>query len=234
VRLITQPARHDWMLAATFTDAAALAEIGDIQQLLLDAPEPDLTALALIAVERYRLSLRNDDLPRQLPVLWFRLGYPHRAEQLARSITSPDEQAAALTEVAMAMVAAGQPDRAEQLARTLTNPYRQAGVLTEVATALVAAGQPDRAEQLAYSIPDPYRMAALTKLAVVLAENGSVAARTRCLGVTATLLASSSWFRATPVLVALAPTAVTAVGVAILEVLDHSPGGPLQGLSEEV
>ena len=173
VQLVIQPERHDRMLAVTFTDAAALAEITDTQQLLLDAPEPDLTALALIAVERYRLSLRNDDLPVQLPALWVHLGQPHRAEQLARSITDPARQAGALTAVAKALAAAGQPERAEQLARSITDPARRAGALIGVAQAWVAVGQPERAEQLARSITKSDRqMSALTAVAKALAAAG--------------------------------------------------------------
>jgi hypothetical protein len=102
-------------------------------------------------------------------------------------------------------------------------------VLAEVARGWVAAGQPERAEQLARSITDPMRQAeALTEVAKALAEHGSVAAWTCSCGVTATLLASSSWFKAMPVLAALAPAAVTAAGTAMLEVVVSS-GWPQTG-----
>ena len=166
VRLTVQTIRHDRMLADTYSDAPALAEIADTQQLLLDTSEPDLDALAQVAVEGYRLSLRNDAIPPQLPVLWVHLGQPKRAEQLARSITNPDRQAEVLVEVAKVLVTAGQPDRAEQLATaaeqvaySILDLDRQAEVLTGVGSVMVAVGQLDRAERLARISSDWYRQA---------------------------------------------------------------------------
>ncbi|MEH0513399.1 hypothetical protein QBC31_22250 [Streptomyces sp. B21-079] len=66
-----------------------------------------------------------------------------RAEQIARTITNPYQQAEALAEVAGAVAAAaGDPERAEQIARTITNPDGQARALAEVAkfVALPRAG----------------------------------------------------------------------------------------------
>jgi hypothetical protein len=69
VRLVTDSARHERMLTTNLTDAAALAEVVDTQQLLLNAPEPDLAALSLIAVESFQLSLRNAAFPPELLTL---------------------------------------------------------------------------------------------------------------------------------------------------------------------
>ena len=80
-----------------------------------------------------------------------------RAEQVARSITDPDDQARALAGVAGRWPAAGDHDRAEQVARSITDPDEQARALASVAGAVAAAGDHDRAEQVARSITRPVR-----------------------------------------------------------------------------
>jgi hypothetical protein len=180
IALASDPARHDRMLAYTQGDAAALAEIAAIEQLLLSQPVPNLSALGRLAVYRDRLANRNQAIPSDLAALWVRLGQNQRGEALARSLTRPYDQVRALTAVATALAEAGQPDRAlslaadaEQAARSITRPYYQAWALTDVATALAKAGQWDRAEQTAHSITQVYDQAkALTAVATALAKAG--------------------------------------------------------------
>ena len=66
------------------------------------------------------------------------------AAALARTITGPGDQAAALTAIAQTLAQAGQPDRAAALARTMIAPQDQAAALTAIAQTLAQAGQPDR------------------------------------------------------------------------------------------
>jgi hypothetical protein len=116
-----------------------------------------------------------------------RPGDPDRAyrlaadfEALARTITSPGAQAAALTELAPAIARAGDPDRAEALARTITDPRSQVRALTGLVTAAAEAGDPDRAyrlaadvEALARTIISPsYQAETLTELAAAIAQAG--------------------------------------------------------------
>src|SRR5919107_5852541 len=110
------------MLATTATDAGGVAEILGVQQLLLDTPDPDLTDLGLLAVERFRLSVRNLALPPELPAVWVLLGRAERAQAMARSITDPSRRAPVMAQVAAALVTAGQADRAEQLAWAVFDP----------------------------------------------------------------------------------------------------------------
>jgi hypothetical protein len=63
----------------------------------------------------------------------------HRAEQVALSITDPDEKALAVAVVAAA--SGGDLDRAEQVARSITDPDAQARALASVAS----VAEPDRA-----------------------------------------------------------------------------------------
>jgi Trypsin-like peptidase domain len=177
VAIATDPARQDRMLAATHGDAAALAEITTAQQRILAQPPPDLAALGRLAVFRDRLATRNRAIPRELPILWARLGQGHHAEALARSITDPEDRAWALIKLTELLVGADR-DRAlrlaadaEQAARTITDPKDQATALAEVAEALAGIGAYDRAEALARSITDPKDQAwALVKLAEALVE----------------------------------------------------------------
>ncbi len=166
VQVVTDPRRHEWMLATRLTDAAALAEILETQQLLLEASEPDLSALGLVAVERYRLSERNAAIPDDLPALWVGLGQLNHGQSLALSVIDTDRQARALIRVAEALAAAGWPERAGQLGRSITDAHWRAAALTEVAGALAAGGQVElatrfavEAEQVGRSINDAFHQA---------------------------------------------------------------------------
>ena len=171
IAMASDPERHDRMLAYTYGDVAALAEIATAQQLLCGQPVPDLAALGRLAVYRDRLVNRNQATPEELPAIWARLGHTHRAEILARSITHPDSQARALTAVAEALAQAGQRDHAERIARTITDPDSQARALTAVAEALAQAGQRAHAERIARTITDPdSQVRALAAVARALAE----------------------------------------------------------------
>jgi hypothetical protein len=169
VSLATDAARQDRMLAATYGDAAALAEITTARQLILARPDPDLVALARLAVYEYRLVNRNRAVPIELPALWARLGQSHRAEALARSIPDTSQRAQALGAVAAAMVGADRERalalaaEAEQAARAIPDTAqpteaipdtdRQAQALRAVAEELAAAGLWEQAEQAARAIP---------------------------------------------------------------------------------
>ena len=185
VGFVTDSRRHEWMLATTLTDSAALAELLDAQKLFLDTSEPDHDALELIDDEQDRLSLRNAAVQPQLPALWVRLGQPDRAESLACTITDPVKRASALAGVVAALAAAGQGERAEHLVRTITDPEWQtpewqASALAGIAAALAAAGQEERAvrlageaEQLARTITNrDFRAATVAKTAAALAIAG--------------------------------------------------------------
>ena len=148
-------------------------------------------------------------MPLGLPAVWVALGQPTRAEQIARTINGPFEQAEALTAVARAVAAAGDLDRAEEIARTITGPFQQAEALTAVARAVAAAGNLDRAkhvatmaEQIARTITGPSQQTlALTAIAQVAGLQWAC----RLLG---EAFAVGSWMVALPVLARLRPQAV--------------------------
>ena len=129
--LATDPARHDQMLHRMGGDAAATAEVVTVQEHLAHEPERHLSALALLAAERERLSGRGFHVPPELPALWAVLGDANKAEALAESLPGPYAQVGSLARVA-GVLAHADPgrsgrvaDRAETLARAAPKPYRQ-------------------------------------------------------------------------------------------------------------
>ncbi|MFE9107580.1 hypothetical protein, partial [Actinomadura geliboluensis] len=142
----TDWARLDRMLDVSGGDAAAMADIIAAQEYIRDHPNPDLTASLHLALTRHNLTLRNSNIPSNLPAAWALLGNPNRAQALAGSITSAYEEARALAEVVEALVQAGDLDRAESAARSITSSYEQERALITVVEALLQAGELDRAE----------------------------------------------------------------------------------------
>ena len=167
ISLATDAARQDRMLAYTYGDAAALAEITTTRQLILAQPLPDLAALGRLAVYQDRLVNRNRAVPIELPALWARLGQSHRAEALARSIPDTDERARALAAVAEGLAgidrerALALAAEAEQAARAIPRPGERAQALAAVAEGLAgidrerALALAAEAEQAARAIPRP-------------------------------------------------------------------------------
>ena len=147
--LARSPSRHALLFRATGSEYAALSEIRTAQSLIADQGVLDLQALVKLAAYRHAISIHSQRIPPDLVTVWARLGRFGHAEALARTLTSPDDQARALTELATAIAEAGDPGRAEALARTITDPDDQAWALTELATAIAQAGDPDRAYRLA-------------------------------------------------------------------------------------
>jgi tetratricopeptide (TPR) repeat protein len=187
--LARDPRRHAFLLRATGSDYAALAEIGAAQRLVAGRDEPDLQALVELAVYRNAISLRNQCLPFVLPGVWARLGRLDHAAALARVMTHPDARAGALEEVATVAAQAGDADRAsrltaeaEALARSLPDAYSQAYMLAALVSEGAAAGDTDRAsrlateaEAIARTITDPDDQASvLADLAAAIAQAGDL------------------------------------------------------------
>ena len=177
--LARNPGRHAFLLRATGSDYAALSEIWTAQSLISAQGVLDLQALVELAAYRHAISIHNQSTPFDLPIVWARLARFDHAEALARTITSPDAQARALTGLVIVIAQAGNPDRAyglaadaEALARTITYSGDQAQALIELATAIAQAGDPDRAEALARTTYSHTQFQALTALATAAAQAG--------------------------------------------------------------
>ncbi|MFE9785214.1 hypothetical protein ACFYO7_07530 [Nocardia salmonicida] len=115
-RLALDTRRHDLILERTGGDLAALNEIADTQQAIIDSSDPDILAATRLARNRDRLSDRNRKIPPALPAVWARLGDPERAEVLALSIPPSTAQIEALSGLIIALVQTGHRERAEALA----------------------------------------------------------------------------------------------------------------------
>ena len=165
-RSITNPTWRARNLAA----AAAAAGDGDYDRAeqIARSADPREQARVLAEVAMAAAGVGDRDRARQLA---------DRAEQIARSITDPDDQARAL---ATAVALVGDYDRAEQIAQFITHPHEQARPLAEVAMAAAGAGDcdrarelADRAEQIARSITDrAKREDILARVATVVALVG--------------------------------------------------------------
>jgi hypothetical protein len=148
--------RYDRMLDITGGDTAALAEITDVQDLLLLRPgQPDLTAMGRLNVHRNIIAERNTHVPPILPTIWATIGQPERAEALAQAITDLGPRVLALAGLAEVATDAGDLDRAraltgqaEALAQAMTDPEQRTRALGAVAGAAARAGDQDRARAL--------------------------------------------------------------------------------------
>ncbi|MEV7346783.1 trypsin-like peptidase domain-containing protein [Streptomyces sp. NPDC093544] len=183
----TDQARHDRMRRLTGGDALALSEISAAQQPILNQSSPDLTSLALLAVELAQLEARNLEIPATLPAVWARIGQPERAEGVIGGIPATLRHAAYLALV-KALTANGDHERADRIAAEAethidqySEPYSQALALAELAELLArfeegparAARLAEKAESLTDHITDPAgRERALANLVESVALGG--------------------------------------------------------------
>ena len=144
----TDDLRHDRMLSLSRGDAAAQDEISDAQAVILAQPDPDLAAMARLAMHRDDLAARNAAIPDSLPVLWARLGQLSRAEALAGSLKDHGQQSVRCW-IARALADAGQHEDAERVALALTDQRVQSSALAGLAVALARDGHRERAEEVA-------------------------------------------------------------------------------------
>ncbi|MDQ7909042.1 hypothetical protein RB614_31415 [Phytohabitans sp. ZYX-F-186] len=141
--LATDFVRHDRMLDITYGDHEALTEIKMVQDVIVGQPRPDLAVLGRVAVHHASLAGRNAHVPTGLPSVWVKLGSLQRAASLARSITDPDRQAWALSQIAETLVEAGDTADAESTAAEIALPQVRAWTLCRIATMT-----PNRAAEL--------------------------------------------------------------------------------------
>lgn len=129
--------RQERLLAVTGGDAAALGGILRAQDLRRGGARPggaDLAALARLALHRYRINAHNSRFPARLPALWYRAGYPTRAENLAYNLADPARRVGALALLAEAAWRSGARHRARGF---LADAERTLAHIT------VAPGHPD-------------------------------------------------------------------------------------------
>ncbi|GHE05638.1 tetratricopeptide repeat protein [Streptomyces alanosinicus] len=151
----TDATRHDRMLQVTGGDGAAFIEVKAAQELILGREDPDLLAMARLAVHRDELTARNDNIPIALPGLWAALGAPERAEAVLNGIVVPDRYNRSLLALLETLLVAGDLGRARALAETAGQAGVRARALADVAKAMCAAGDVAGAEDVALLVEDP-------------------------------------------------------------------------------
>lgn len=184
------PRRHAYLLRATGSEYATVTEIASAQRLVADQDVPDLRALAELTVYRHAISIRSQHIPVGLPAAWARLGRFAHAENLARTIAEPGDQAEALTALVIALARSGELDRAENLAATISDqerPYdddrwmdHRSKARAELAVMIAQSGDLERAIELANTITNEMSLAeaaaGLTRAAV---QSGDLARTAR-------------------------------------------------------
>ncbi|MEU4447736.1 hypothetical protein AB0K14_07245 [Actinosynnema sp. NPDC050801] len=157
--LCTDPDRQERMLDMSGGDAHALDEIRSLSEALAAREQPDLGALARLAVRHEVLSAHSAGVPDELPALWVSLGSAARALALARSVWQPFK---ALVRVAEELFAAGHRDLAAEAVRHALAAVQseslhleRRSMLATVVEVLVMAGEPTWAEAVGQELDDP-------------------------------------------------------------------------------
>jgi hypothetical protein len=148
------------------------------------------------------------------------------AEQIAAATDAAEPRASALQRLAEAATRSGDYDHAERIAGTISEPRPKAEALADLAAALAAtapgraAALADQAGQLAATLADAdIKAAAMLYMAKALAQPPDLAAALReraCRFLAFSLTANSSWRESFAVLAKLEPSALLAVGQALL------------------
>lgn len=108
----TDRARQARMRDVSGGDNMALRQISASLDALNDRAEPDIYAIARLAMHRDTIADRNRHIPASLPGLWADLGNTARAEALARSLSDAYSRAHALRHLAQVLNSAGHHGRA--------------------------------------------------------------------------------------------------------------------------
>ena len=171
----TDQRRHDRMLKTSGGDNAALEEISAAQSLIVRNSEPDLVAMARLAVIRDYLADRNTMIPVDLPAAWAALGQEQRAKALARSITDSGRRALSLVELVKAVTATSGFRQAQPIAQSISQAGRRGEAMMVIFRAAVMVGDYQSAETLVQEIPFRGEQTfALIVLAQAAAEAGRI------------------------------------------------------------
>ena len=148
----TDRCRHERMLSTSGGDDAALEEIILAMDVIARSDQPDLTAIARLAVFRDYLADRNTTIPPELPAAWAGLGQVKRAEALAGSIIHPGRHWLSLVELVKSLTEAGDYPQAERVAQSITHDGRRDEATMVLLRAAAAAEDIPAAEALLGSI----------------------------------------------------------------------------------
>jgi tetratricopeptide (TPR) repeat protein len=144
--------RHERMLAISGGDTAAIEEITAAMDVIVGSGEPDLAAIARLAVLRDYLADRNTMIPAELPAAWAGLGQVLRAEALAKAIIDPGRRALALVKLVKALTVSGDFRHAELIAASITHPGRRGEAMMTLLRAVAMSGDIDSAQAHLHSV----------------------------------------------------------------------------------
>ena len=154
---------------ASGTNATALAEIAAALELHLAAGDPDVSAVARLAMIGAGLRRTAGIAPRRLVATFARLGDMERAEALALGGTS--SQHPDLDDLAGVLTDRGQWDDAIRVAASMDQAWLRERALSRIARSLAEHGQWTDAEDMALAIgQNRLRDGALGALAIALAR----------------------------------------------------------------
>jgi tetratricopeptide (TPR) repeat protein len=134
--LATDPGRRERLAEHVRGGAQVLTEIRAAEGFASSGPDPDVEALALLAVHRTKLLARTKALPKQLPMLWAKLGDVDGAEQVARTLPDVD---ATMASIAAVLADEGRWDDAERIALGISSPKQRSASLRKLVITMVDA-----------------------------------------------------------------------------------------------
>jgi tetratricopeptide (TPR) repeat protein len=147
--------RHERMLRTSGGDNAASEEITAAMGIIVRSGEPDLVAMARLAVLRDYLADRNTMIPADLPAAWVGLGQVARAEALAQAIIQPGRRALSLVKLVKALTATGDLRRAELTAASIEHPGRRSEATMTLLRAVAMSGDISSAKEHLPSVTSP-------------------------------------------------------------------------------
>ncbi|WP_030779927.1 trypsin-like peptidase domain-containing protein [Streptomyces sp. NRRL S-920] len=182
---ITDPLRHERLLAVTGSDAVARADVQAARRRLAATPGGDLGTVGELALLNDRLGHRGGVLPEYLPAVWAALGRRAQAEGMARSLIDPQARQRALARM-VAHAAVPDPRLARSVAAETESlalrrvggaevyAYEHVGFCVDRVTGLIRAGEPHAALAEALRPPDGWERALVLRTLAERARAGTL------------------------------------------------------------
>ncbi|GAB3898527.1 hypothetical protein GCM10029964_083050 [Kibdelosporangium lantanae] len=169
----TSVGRHDRLLDLSGGDIDAITEIAACQKAVVGEENPDIRAMARLAVHRDRLIGRNRNVPVELPALWAALGQKSRAEALLGMFDDVAKHASASVSLARSLAEQGDLTAAGRVAGSIILPGYQAEAMLALVKPLAGLGGPAAAEEIRLSMHTvSWKVEAAVSIAEALLEKG--------------------------------------------------------------
>ncbi|WP_342670455.1 hypothetical protein [Haloglycomyces albus] len=159
----TSQARYVRLRALTGADRSAFDEIQACKDFLLESGGADLLSMARLCMYNDILRSQNYAIPAILPSIWFRMGEPERALQLARSMPNLDERASALIHIAHVLTEQGRLKESRMVLSEANTELPQVsnrrdnGLKVDLARELAKVGDTEACLAIAESVEEAIR-----------------------------------------------------------------------------